>query len=90
MTLQEQLRVLDELIDSPAWNLLKDQMNKDILMAAYQLSDNAPVTVDELHFKRGAIWAGRRMIDMPEQMKTMINNELIMQMAQADYNKTDH
>lgn len=88
MTPQEKIRVLDELMESPAWGLLEATMQDEILNAAYQLSANKPITADELHFKRGAIWAARRMIELPNQMKTLINNELIMQMAQVDENSS--
>jgi hypothetical protein len=56
-------------------------MQDEILTAAYQLADNKQLSVDEINFRRGAMWAARRMIELPTNMKMLIDNELLMEAA---------
>lgn len=81
MTKQEQARVLEELLSSNGWGIIQQKMNDEILSAAYQLSENKGMTVDEIHFRRGAMWAARRMLELPTNMKMLIDNELLMDAA---------
>ena len=83
MTKQEQARILDELLSSNGWGLLHQKMQDEIISAAYQLSENKQLTTDEMHFRRGAMWAARRMIELPTNMKMLIDNELLMDAATA-------
>lgn len=83
MTKNEQQRVLEELLSSQGWGIIQEKMNAEILSAAYQLSDNKGMTVDEIHFRRGAMWAARRMLELPTNMKMLIDNELLMDAAMS-------
>lgn len=81
MTKQEEARVLEELLSSNGWGVLQRKMQDEILTAAYQLADNKQLSVDEINFRRGAMWAARRMIELPTNMKMLIDNELLMEAA---------
>jgi hypothetical protein len=81
LTKQEEARVLEELLSSNGWGVLQRKMQDEILTAAYQLADNKQLSVDEINFRRGAMWAARRMIELPTNMKMLIDNELLMEAA---------
>ena len=81
MTKKEEARVLEELLSSNGWGILQRKMQDEILTAAYQLADNKQLSVDEINFRRGAMWAARRMIELPTNMKMLIDNELLMEAA---------
>jgi hypothetical protein len=81
LTKQEEARVLEELLSSNGWGILQRKMQDEILTAAYQLADNKQLSVDEINFRRGAMWAARRMIELPTNMKMLIDNELLMEAA---------
>ena len=88
MTKQEEARVLEELLSSNGWGILQRKMQDEILTAAYQLADNKQLSVDEINFRRGAMWAARRMIELPTNMKMLIDNELLMEAAtEAEFKK---
>jgi hypothetical protein len=36
-----------------------------------------------MNFRRGAMWAARRVIELPTNMKTLIDNDLLMDAAMA-------
>ena len=81
MTKKEEARVLEELLSSNGWGILQRKMQVEILTAAYQLAENKQLSVDEINFRRGAMWAARRMIELPTNMKMLIDNELLMEAA---------
>jgi len=81
LTKQEEARVLEELLSSNGWGILQRKMQDEILSAAYQLAENKQLSVDEINFRRGAMWAARRMIELPTNMKMLIDNELLMEAA---------
>lgn len=81
MTKKEEARVLEELMSSNGWGILQRKMQDEILSAAYQLAENKQLSVDEINFRRGAMWAARRMIELPTNMKMLIDNELLMEAA---------
>lgn len=81
MTKKEEARVLEELMSSNGWGILQRKMQDEILTAAYQLAENKQLSVDEINFRRGAMWAARRMIELPTNMKMLIDNELLMEAA---------
>lgn len=81
MTKQEEARVLEELLSSNGWGILQRKMQDEILSAAYQLAENKQLSVDEINFRRGAMWAARRMIELPTNIKMLIDNELLMEAA---------
>lgn len=81
MTKKEEARVLEELLSSNGWGILQRKMQDEILTAAYQLAENKQLSVDEINFRRGAMWAARRMIELPTNMKMLIDNELLMEAA---------
>jgi len=81
LTKKEEARVLEELLSSNGWGILQRKMQDEILSAAYQLAENKQLSVDEINFRRGAMWAARRMIELPTNMKMLIDNELLMEAA---------
>lgn len=81
MTKKEEARVLEELLSSNGWGILQRKMQDEILSAAYQLAENKQLSVDEINFRRGAMWAARRMIELPTNIKMLIDNELLMEAA---------
>jgi hypothetical protein len=90
MTKAEEKRILEELMASSGWALLESKMKDEIVNAAFAMAENARLTVDEMNFRRGAMWAARRVIELPTNMKTLIDNDLLMDAAiavEAEANK---
>lgn len=81
MTPQEKREAIEELIKSPGWGVLRQEMENSILQAAYQLSDGANMPVEEIHFRRGSMWAARKFTELPEALSAIINNDILMDAA---------
>jgi hypothetical protein len=72
---------LEKLLKSPGWKILQEQMETAILQAAYQMVDQRGMALEEIHFRRGSMWAARRFLDLPTQIKAILENELLMDAA---------
>ena len=80
---------LDELLNSSGWEVLKEEMKNSILQAAFQISDNANMPVDEINFRRGTIWAARKFVELPTAVQALLNNDILMDAANRGELKTD-
>ena len=75
---------LDDLKKSRGWALLSAAIQQDVLNAAYALGENPRMPMDEIHFRRGAIFAAK---NLPSALDTLIlsrENELLLISAQAE------
>ena len=75
---------LKKLKDSPGWESLKQTMESEILRAAFALAENAPITPDQYNFQRGAMWAAKRLLDLPERLIQIYESEATLINAQED------
>ena len=81
MTTEEQLRIITELSDSPAWQLIRRTMLDEIERATRAHIDPSRSNRDDLNFERGAIWAAYRLVGIPERLKALLENQLLMERA---------
>lgn len=86
MTPQEKRDAIEELIKSTGWTVLKQEIQNSILQAAYQLSDNAGMPLEEVHFRRGSMWAARKFLELPDAVSAIMQNDLLLDAA----NKAQH
>lgn len=77
----EKKRKLDDLLKSDGWSVIKQKMQEEILSAAYQLAENKILTIDEINFRRGAMFAARRFIELPKNLDLLLDNEILMESA---------
>tara|TARA_R110000822_G_scaffold51009_7_gene132836 strand:- start:212 stop:502 length:291 start_codon:yes stop_codon:yes gene_type:complete len=80
---------LDELLNSSGWEVLKEEMKNSILQAAFQISDNANMPVDEINFRRGTIWAARKFVELPSSIHQLLSNDILMDAANRGELKMD-
>jgi|SaaInl1SG_22_DNA_1037389.scaffolds.fasta_scaffold72562_1 hypothetical protein len=85
MSPQQRIEELQRFKSSNAWTILKQEMEDAILMSAYQLADNKPLTLEELHFRRGALYAAKKFLDLPEQLVMKAQNEISL-MVDKEFN----
>tara|TARA_B100000902_G_C26481130_1_gene514823 strand:+ start:166 stop:444 length:279 start_codon:yes stop_codon:yes gene_type:complete len=78
------IKALDSLRTGKGWAYLKAIMEKEVLHAAYQLADNPSMTEKEVDFRRGAMWASRQLIDLPDKAYARLEAEVALNSAKAD------
>jgi hypothetical protein len=76
-------RALDKLMSSRGWAILHDTMTKELVMAAAQIAENRSMTLDEINFRRGAIWAAQQLVKLPDTLIARLEGEIAMAKAAA-------
>jgi hypothetical protein len=83
MTKKEQHDILVEFKKSSAWTVLEKEMRDAIIQAALQLTEQGGnMTTDEIHFRRGAMWAAQKFLDLPSNLVSRLENDLLLDAAQ--------
>lgn len=87
MTPKRKQEAIEKLLKSEGWAVLKEHMEAAILEAAYRLVGSASMPIDEVHFRRGSIWAAKRFLEMPDQVSALLTGELLMEAARKAANE---
>lgn len=86
MSSKRELKLILDLEKSDAWQYLTKIMQDEIVKAAMQMGEDASMTFDEVNFRRGAIWAANRMLEMPNRIKAKLEAEIAL--SSGDDKKT--
>ncbi len=86
MSSKRELKLILDLEKSDAWQYLTKIMQDEIVQAAMQMGEDASMTFDEVNFRRGAIWAANRMLEMPNRIKAKLEAEIAL--SSGDDKKT--
>lgn len=78
MTPREQLKGLLDLQKSPGWKVVTDVMHDEVVAAAMAIADSPNMSLDEINFRRGTIWAAKQLIDLPLKIQLKLENELAL------------
>ena len=70
---------LTALQKSDGWKIIDEVMKEEILTASFQLSENRNMTMDEINFKRGAMWAARQLKELPDKLILKYKNDLALE-----------
>lgn len=84
---KNQVKAILNLQSSDGWELIKKVMEDEILQAAMQIGENPNMELNEINFRRGAIWAANRMLELPDRLKIKLENEVAL--SQRDDSKLD-
>lgn len=81
MKASDAYKAITELEKSKGWVYMHAQMQDDILRAAYKIAESPSMTIEEINFRRGAMWAARRLLELPTALRLRLENELLMEAA---------
>ena len=81
------LRALDSLEKSKGWSYVKGVMDEEILTAATQIAEHRKMEIDEINFRRGAIWAAQQLLTLPDRLRLRLENEVALTSAKAEMEK---
>tara|TARA_X000001388_G_scaffold52949_1_gene38653 strand:- start:419 stop:676 length:258 start_codon:yes stop_codon:yes gene_type:complete len=70
---------LTSLKGTDGWKIIDEVMKQEILTASFQLSENRDMTLEEIHFKRGAMWAARQLKELPDRLIMKYSNEDVLE-----------
>jgi hypothetical protein len=75
---REHLKAVLDLQKSLGWKVLADVMNQEVVAAAMAIADNPKMTLDEINFRRGTIWAAKQLMDLPIKIQLKLENDLAL------------
>ena len=76
---QQALKAMTELVKSHGWEYMQTIMNNEILQSAYQIADNPEMTTKEIDFRRGALWAAKQLLNLPDKLLMQLENEVVFE-----------
>lgn len=79
--LRERLDLLKKNKASPAWLLIEQIMRDEIVQAAFRIAEARPISVEDIHFQRGALWASRRLVDIHDALIARYETDLALATA---------
>jgi len=63
---------------SKGWKYLHKVMEQEVLSAAMAIAETPDMSVDEINFRRGSIWAAKSLLSLPEKLKLRLENEIAL------------
>jgi hypothetical protein len=70
-----QLKALDDLEASKGWTILRSTMEREVVQAAMAIAQSPQMPLDEINFRRGAIWAAQQLLDLPTRLRLRLQAE---------------
>lgn len=66
---------------SPAWQLIEQIMRDEIVQAAFRMADARPMSIEDIHFQRGALWASRKLVEIHDALIARLETDLAIAIA---------
>ena len=73
-----QLDSINQLTKSKGWQVIDDVMKEEIVSSAMAIADNPNMTLDEINFRRGSIWAAKRLLELPERLSAKLESDIAL------------
>lgn len=77
--LREHIKVIEELRQHPGWTYMRSIMEHEMKQGVSALCSSANMPETEMHFRRGALWAAEKMINLPENLELRLRNDLLIE-----------
>ncbi len=86
MTPKAELAAIETLVKSKGWIVIRRVMEDEIVSSAMAIAENPSMTLDEINFRRGSIFAAKALLDIPARLRSKIESEIAL--GQKDDNPT--
>tara|TARA_R110002153_G_scaffold4714_1_gene22214 strand:- start:473 stop:742 length:270 start_codon:yes stop_codon:yes gene_type:complete len=78
VTPKAELSAIEALEKSKGWIVLRKVMEDEIVSAAMAIAENPNMSLDEINFRRGSIFAAKALLDMPTRLKSKLYGEVAL------------
>jgi hypothetical protein len=78
MSTRSQIKAIDELKRSKGWQTIQRIMEQEVVAAAMLIADDPNMTAKEIDFRRGAIWAAKQLLNLPDRLKARLETDLAL------------
>ncbi len=72
------LQALEQLEKNRGWSYIRTIMELKIVDAAMNIAKRPNMSMEEFHYRRGAIWAAERLIELPNRLRFGLQNKLAL------------
>ncbi len=81
---KKKLELVLDVKQHEGWLFIQKVMQDEMMSAANKLADTPNMSIEELHFRRGAMWAARKLIEIPSVLAAKLENDVAMEVLQAE------
>lgn len=81
---KKKLELINDVREHEGWLFIRQVMQDEVMMAANKLAETPNMSLEELHFRRGAMWAARKLIDIPTLLAAKLENDVAMEVLQTE------
>lgn len=78
MSTKSDLKAIEALEATRGWKVVREIMEQEIVQSAMAIADNPRMTLDEINFRRGSIFAAKALLEMPQRLRVRLENELAL------------
>ena len=89
LTPKQKLQNLSKLLESNSWKLIVEIMEEEIVTSAMSIAESPKMDLEEINFRRGAIWAGKQLLEMPNRLKIRYENEIALEKVDENKKKSN-
>ena len=72
------LQAIDALVKSKGWTVMRKVMEEEIVSSAMAIAENSQMTLDEINFRRGSIFAAKALLDLPSKLTSKFSAEIAL------------
>ena len=84
MNPRQGLKLVKELKESDGWKYLETVMQTEIIQASCAISDVILLALEVYQYRRGAIWAARKLVELPDALQRKLEDEVRMEALQDE------
>tara|TARA_R100000951_G_scaffold55549_2_gene46699 strand:+ start:834 stop:1094 length:261 start_codon:yes stop_codon:yes gene_type:complete len=75
---KSELSAIETLVKSKGWIVIRRVMEDEIVSSAMAIAENPSMTLDEINFRRGSIFAAKAFLDIPSRLRSKIESEIAL------------
>ncbi len=89
MSSKSRLQNLSKLTESTGWKQIVAVMEEEIVKSAMSIAESPKMDLEEINFRRGAIWAAKQLLEMPNRLKIRYENEIALEKVDENKKKSN-
>lgn len=75
---RQAIKAITDLEASKGWTILRSTMEREVVQAAMAIAQTPNMPLDEINFRRGAIWAAQQLLDLPQRLRLRTEADLAL------------
>tara|TARA_X000001036_G_C20145653_1_gene589178 strand:- start:151 stop:411 length:261 start_codon:yes stop_codon:yes gene_type:complete len=72
------LNAIEALEKSKGWTVMRKVMEEEIVSSAMAIAESPTMSLDEINFRRGSIFAAKALLDLPARLKSKLSAEIAL------------